>query len=186
MLATPKALKHKRAKGFNEKSQSNLVPNYISEPKLNMNVQDLISKHEGCKDMPYKDTMGIETIGIGHNMEANPLPAGMTPPLTQDQITQLFQQDLAHVMNELKAGIAWFENLDEVRQAVLIDMTFNMGWGELRKFVNTLSLISDGKYSAAAAAMLESAWAKQVPNRANEDSKMMASGLWSDDPNFPQ
>jgi lysozyme len=150
-----------------------------------MTVQDLIAKHEGSMPNIYKDTMGIPTIGIGHNLNASPLPAGMTPPLTQAQISQLFQGDLNNVLKDLNNNIPWFSNLDPVRQAVVIDMAFNMGWPTLSKFVNTLGMIKAGNYTGAAAGMLQSAWAKQVPNRAKEDSKMMSSGLWPDDPNFP-
>jgi lysozyme len=147
-----------------------------------MNIQDLITKHEGCKVNPYNDIMGIPTIGIGHNMQAHPLPDGMIPPLTQEQITQLFREDLQVVINNLTKNLSWFVKLDEVRQAVLIDMSFNMGWSTLSKFHNTLKLIQEGNYAGAANEMLNSAWAKQVPSRAAEDSNMMASGLWPDEP----
>jgi len=150
-----------------------------------MTVEDLIAKHEGSSPVIYNDSMGIPTIGIGHNLNASSLPAGMTPPLTSAQISQLFQTDLSGVMKDLTNNMPWFSSLDTVRQAVLIDMDFNMGWPTLSQFVNTLAMVKAGNYAGAAAGMLDSTWATQVPGRAQEDSKMMSSGLWPDDPNFP-
>ena len=148
-----------------------------------MNIEDLIIRHEciGGKPnlVPYKDTMGIDTIGIGHNMVSSPLPQGMTPPLTLEQVDQLFKTDLTIVMKSI-SQLSWFSSLDEVRQAVLIDMCFNMGWGTLRKFVNTLNLIGAGQYAQASKEMLESAWARQLPNRSKEDAEMMLTGSWPD------
>ena len=34
-----------------------------------MNLIDTIKKHEGCRLDMYKDTVGIWTIGYGHNLE---------------------------------------------------------------------------------------------------------------------
>jgi lysozyme len=150
-----------------------------------MDVEDLLIKHEGSKNVIYPDSLGKPTIGIGHCLQGNPLPVTMQPPLSQMQIDQLFQADLAVVMKDLK-NLDWFPNLDEVRQAVIIDMTFNMGWPTFQKFHNTLLLIEQGKYNAAAEEMLLSLWAKQLPNRAKENSLMMATGLWPDNPNFPK
>lgn len=155
-----------------------------------MDIEDLLIRHECIggepETMPYKDTMGINTIGIGHNMKASPLPADMITPLKRIQIDQLFQSDLLNVMKYLTNGLPWFTALDPVRKAVLIDMCFNMGWGALSQFKTTLGLIEAGNYKAASTAMLASLWAKQLPNRSKEDSNMMLSGLWPDDVNFPK
>jgi len=151
-----------------------------------MTIEDLIAKHEGCEANIYNDSMGIPTIGIGHNLKANPLPDGMNPPLTQDQIDQLFQADLAVATNAVTKALPWFSSIDSVRQAVLIDMTFNMGIGTLLTFHHTLGFIQDGDYTSAANGMLASLWAKQVGIRATEDANMMTSGLWPDDINFPK
>lgn len=150
-----------------------------------MTVEDLISKHEGCEANIYNDSLGIPTIGIGHNLKANPLPAGMSPPLTPDQINQLFQADLAVATNAVTNALPWFSLTDPVRQAVIIDMTFNMGIRTLLTFHHTLGYVQDGDWQNAANGMLASLWAKQVGIRATEDASMMVCGLWPDDPNFP-
>ena len=153
-----------------------------------MDIEDLLIKHECVggqpNTMPYKDTKGIDTIGIGHNMVASPLPSGWTFPLTRMQVDQLFQAYLLSVMKSLTFGLLWFTDLDDVRKSVLIDMCFIMGWGALEKFAITLHFIGQGNYTAASKEMLNSDWAKELPSRSREDSQMMLLGLWPDDPNF--
>jgi lysozyme len=50
-----------------------------------------------------------------------------------------------------------------------------MGIGGLLTFKNTLLLIKTGQYKKAADEMLKSLWAKQVGNRAIEDSNILKS-----------
>lgn len=148
-------------------------------------VESLVAKHEGTRFDIYLDSVGHRTVGIGHNLDAAPLPEGWTTPLTQDQVDRLFQIDLANAIAPMSTNWPWFSSLDPVRQAVLIDMCFNSGFAGLSTFKHTLTMIESGDYSGAATNMLESLWAKQVGIRAIEDSRMMNSGLWPSDPDFP-
>jgi lysozyme len=141
-------------------------------------VEELIAKHEGRVASVYLDTNGIPTIGIGHNLKAHPLPPDIAPPLTDDQIDALFQADLKDAMDGVTQGVPWLYRLDPVRQAVLIDMAFNLGVQGLLGFAHTLGCIEAGNYDAAAQGMLSSLWAKQVGPRATEDAQMMVSGNW--------
>ncbi|MDE2425792.1 MAG: hypothetical protein KGO96_07780 [Elusimicrobia bacterium] len=54
-----------------------------------MTLEQLIAKHEGKEPNIYHDSLGIPTIGIGHNIKASPLPEGFNPPLSDDQIDTL-------------------------------------------------------------------------------------------------
>ena len=74
--------------------------------------------------------------------------------------------------------LPWFEGLNQARQAVLVNMAFNLGLGGLLNFKNTLALIETGHYKEAAKAMLNSRWAKQVGQRANELAEQMETGEW--------
>lgn len=141
-------------------------------------VEDLIAKHEGKVATIYNDSRGIPTIGIGHNLQASPLPADMTPPLTDNQIDQLFQSDLSKAIHAVTDSLPWFTSLDQVRQAVVIDMAFNMGINTLLTFHHTLGFIESGSWQQAADGMLSSLWAKQVGRRATEDAQMMLTGQW--------
>jgi len=74
-----------------------------------------------------------------------------------------------------------FDWLSPVRQAVLIDMCFNLGIRGLLGFKNTLASVAVGKYEQASRQMLESKWATQVKTRAVRLAKMMATDEWPKD-----
>lgn len=132
---------------------------------------------EGVRRSRYLDTRGIPTIGIGHNLQASPLPAGMTEPLTDAMIDQLFNRDIGGTLTRLDQRIPWWRDLPEPAARSLANMGFNMGVGQpaytghpatgLMQFRNTLELIHAGRYSAAADALDHSLWDKQVHGRAD-------------------
>ena len=142
-----------------------------------MTVLDLITKHEGSVASPYLDSLGIQTVGVGHNLKASPLP-GEVYPMSSERIQQVLAQDLQKVVLGLNTALPWLSQLDEVRQAVLYDMGFNMGVLGLLTFKNTLGCVEAGNWQAASDGMLASKWASQVRSRAVEDAQMMVSGQW--------
>jgi len=167
----------------------------ISEETKNILIKQL-SDHEGVKKTPYVDTVGIWTVGIGRNLKRlftadeefkifgkiykynyEKLVAALkTKPLTKDQVEYLFLKDLNEHLEKLYSDLPWVKGLDEVRQAVLINMAFNLGNAGLLSFKNTLKMIKDGDYVAASNAMRSSKWASQVKGRAVELCDQMASG----------
>jgi lysozyme len=138
-----------------------------------MNLSQMIELHEGRRQKLYKCTAGKWTIGVGRNIEDR----GLSNP----EIDFLRDNDLALSRQELTTKLPWFVGLDPVRQAVLIDMHFNMGWPVLSTFKNTLEYIRKGENEKAATAMLQSKWASQVGNRAKRLAKMMQWGSWPAD-----
>jgi lysozyme len=141
-----------------------------------MDVRELIKKHEGLRLKPYQDSVGVWTVGHGHNLEAT----GESIPevITLTRAEEYFESDMRHAISGCYELDVNFKDLDEVRQAVLVDMCFNLGKFRLIKFVNTLKFIRDRDYSSAASNMLKSKWAKQVGKRAVTLSNMMLTGKW--------
>jgi len=135
-----------------------------------------LRRDEGVRREIYKDTVGYDTIGVGHNVYAKPLPEGWNPPITDEQINQLLSEDLVDVFEGLDKHLPWWRNLSEARQRVLINMAFNLGVRGLLTFKNTLKAIEQGKYGYASALMLQSKWASQVGARASRLSRMMSVG----------
>lgn len=133
-------------------------------------LASMLVEHEGLRLKPYRCTAGKLTIGVGRNLDDR----GITP----DEALYLLRNDIRDSRKELSASFPWFDNLDEVRQSVLIDMNVNLGLSRLKGFRNTLALIGVGKYEAAAVEMLDSKWAEQVGRRAQRLSRMMATGRW--------
>lgn len=131
---------------------------------------------EGVRYVPYRDTKDIPTVGVGHNLQAAPLPAGWSYPLTDAQVDQLLMQDLANVFSDLNRDLPWWTDLNDVRQRVIANMMFNLGSNKLLGFKNTLAAMRQGAYADAAKGMLNSAWASQVGARAQRLAQMMRTG----------
>ncbi|MEX3961010.1 glycoside hydrolase family protein [Paraburkholderia sp. EG286B] len=125
-----------------------------------------LRRDEGVRTMPYKDTKGRLTVGVGHNLTASPLPAGWSFPLSAAQITQLLTVDVASTMTQLDANVSWWRSLSEVRQRVVANMAFNLGIAKLLGFKNALAAMQAGDWSSAAAEMQDSDWYGQVGARA--------------------
>lgn len=135
-----------------------------------------LRRDEGVEYKPYKDTKGIDTVGVGHNLQASPLPAGWSYPLTDEQVNVLLTQDIQNVFADLDHNLPWWEDLNDVRQRVLANMAFNLGITKLLGFKNTLAAMRQGKYKDASSGMLNSAWASQVRGRAVRLADMMLRG----------
>lgn len=133
-------------------------------------LTDMLVDHEGMRRKPYRCTAGKLTIGVGRNLDDR----GISP----DEAMYMLANDIRDSRRELSAAFPWFDKLDEVRQAVLIDMCVNLGLSRLQGFRNTLALLGVGKYEAAAQEMLDSKWAEQVGRRSQRLSRMMATGRW--------
>ena len=134
------------------------------------NIKDLLILHEGVRQFPYEDTVGKVTIGVGFNLT----DVGLLP----EEIDFILENRINRTKAEVHEAFPWFSSLDEVRQAVVVDMAYNMGLPVLKQFRNTLAYIQEGNYTAAARNMLMSKWAQQVKGRAKRLARMMETGLW--------
>lgn len=133
---------------------------------------------EGVRQRRYRDTKGKTTIGVGHNIDADPhYPYQLTDePLRSDQIDSLLNRDIAAAVAALDEYANWWRAMEEPRQRVLANMCFNMGWGKLAGFVNTLQAMHFSDYASAAAGMRSSLWASQVGDRAERLARVMETG----------
>ena len=132
-----------------------------------MNHNDLkrdLIRDEGYRLLPYEDSEGILTIGIGRNLEKG---------LSKDEVDVLYHNDIVSVEKDLDRSLPWWRMLDEPRQRVLANMCFNLGIGRLLGFRKTLKAIESGDYLLAAIEMLDSKWARQVGNRATRLARIM-------------
>ncbi|CDY76096.1 T4-like phage baseplate hub + tail lysozyme [Caballeronia glathei] len=147
----------------------------MTDDNLRLLIAEL-RRDEGVEYKPYKDTKGILTVGVGHNLQAIPLPAGWSYPLTDEQVDVLLTDDIRNVFEDLDRNLPWWVDLNDVRQRVLANMGFNLGITKLLGFRNTLGAMRQGKYDDAARGMLNSAWASQVKGRAIRLADMMRKG----------
>ncbi len=130
--------------------------------------QQLIN-HEGTRLMPYLCSAGYLTIGVGRNLAQK--------GISQTEADYLLENDIAEFTELVKASIDTSQ-CNEPRLAVLINMAFNLGIDGLLKFKNTLQSIENGQYDLAAIQMLDSLWATQVGDRANQLALQMETGQW--------
>jgi lysozyme len=147
-----------------------------------MDVQTLIKANEGFSPTVYEDQFGNKTIGYGHELSAHPLDPDLYEPdgsLSEATAQEVFEDDLAAATAPLVTNLPWFPALDTVRQAVLQDMSFQLGWKGLSAFVTFLGLMQSGDYAGAAEDLLKNtALAKQVPKREAQNAQMLVSGCW--------
>jgi lysozyme len=136
-----------------------------------MNREKLINeltREEALRLTPYEDSQGILTIGIGRNLEKG---------ISKEEAYHLCHNDIDEVEAALNDHCPWWSRLDEVRQRVLADMTFNMGIRTLLTFAPTLALIETGDYEAAVAHLRHSLWHKQVGTRAPRLEQALLTGV---------
>ena len=150
----------------------------------------MIAIHEGIVLSVYQDHLGINTVGIGRNLDDRGITDGellfmnktiddiYDNGLTQEEAYYLCMNDIAIVEKELLASKPIVNQLNAVRQMILIDMAFNMGVPRLMQFKNMWLAIEKVNYLLACEEMIDSRWASQVGNRAMKLSLAMKNGEW--------
>ena len=137
-------------------------------------LKEKIKIHEGFRDTIYLDSLQKKTIGYGHLIvhEDNFVEGKAYP---KEELEALFDKDFERAWDLM---IQFCEvnslNVSEDAQEVLCEMIFQMGYSGVGKFKNMIKALQNRDYKLASIEMLDSRWAKQTPNRANELSNHMA------------
>ena len=144
---------------------------------------------EGLRLEVYQDTLGIDTIGVGRNLEDRGITQEeldtMDIPnietvyeygITEVDAAFLLENDVQIVEEELLRAHPCVDSLDSVRQLVLVDMAFNMGVPRLRQFKKMWAAIHEEDFRTAAKEMLDSRWAIQVKSRSHKLAHAMHHG----------
>lgn len=136
--------------------------------------------NEGCRLVSYKDTRGFWTIGVGHMLGRGPEFDGVE--WTQTQVNEQYDKDYLHAQNgaTFDVGAVCWSRLDEIRQAALTDMAFNIGEEGLGEFHHMIASVLQNDWNTAASELLSSDYANQVPNRAKKNASILATGEWPD------
>lgn len=127
---------------------------------------DRIKLHEGFESKPYKDHLGKLTIGYGTLLEHG---------ITKEEANALLEIRLKNISDRF-VKVYEFTRLDKVRQDVILEMSYQLGFNGVMKFKNMWKALIIEDYDLAAAEMLDSKWHKQTPSRAEELSMIMANG----------
>ena len=139
---------------------------------------------EGKREAPYKDSVGIWTIGIGRNM-ARGLTAQeftslcMLVPLDESQIDYLFRRDFETHLQETRKLFPLLESYAPARQEALVNMCFNLGPAKLAKFSKMRAEIDCDDWNMAADEAMDSVWYIQVGMRGERIVYALRYGEWA-------
>jgi len=119
--------------------------------------------------------LGLPTVGIGHLiLESDPeYGAEVGTPVTEERVTELFQQDCEIVLADCQILYPDFDDLPEEAQLIIANMMFNMGRPRLSKFKGMKRGVDNRDWDTAADEMVDSGWYRQVTNRAERLVKRM-------------
>lgn len=132
-------------------------------------------KHEGLKLQVYLDTVGIPTIGVGHNLKAKPLTIDVSHGITTDQAMAILDTDLAFTTSFLTKNCPWWLGLDDCRQRAITDLAFNL-MGKLLDFKHMIAAIQVKDWPLASKELLSSTFAAQTGQRAKDLAHQLETG----------
>lgn len=145
-----------------------VAPALISTGLVNM-----LKRHEGFRGQIYKDSVGISTIGYGHNIEAR--EAEFTEGVTEDAAEQLLLTDIGQAQTDIRSIFPNFSDFSEDRQNALTDMMFNLGKTRFSGFKKMIAAVNEDDWEEAAAQAKDSKWHKQVGRRSIEIEKLLSA-----------
>ncbi len=136
-----------------------------------MNIEQLrkeLEVDEGVKYEIYNDHLGYPTFGIGHLVRDTDPEHGkeIGTPVSEDRVIEAFNKDVESVLNDCTILYGNFSKLPEEAQLIIANMMFNLGRPRLSKFKGMKAGVDAGDWKKAADEMVDSAWYRQVPNRA--------------------
>ena len=143
-----------------------------------MNIDQLrkeLEVDEGVKYEIYNDHLGYPTFGIGHLVIDTDPEYGeeVGTPVSEDRVAEAFNKDVRTVIADCEILYPDFDELPEECQLIIANMMFNMGRPRLKKFKGMKRGVDSRDWNAAADEMIDSAWYRQVPNRAGRLVKRM-------------
>ncbi|MFO0630833.1 MAG: glycoside hydrolase family protein [Polyangiales bacterium] len=150
---------------------------------------DHIERYEGRRHKAYVCTAGHPTIGIGFNLDRADASAklgalgfalqavrGGDVTLTDDQVDELFEPDLATAIEGAHGLVRNFDALSARRQHACVDLTYNLGASGFGRFTKTLEAVQAGRFDEAARELQASRWFAQVGQRGPVVVAMMRDG----------
>nr|BAR32469.1 Phage-related lysozyme (muraminidase) (COG3772) [uncultured Mediterranean phage uvMED] len=150
----------------------------MTEQGIHLNLLNQLRRHEGLRLKPYHCSENFLSLGYGRNLETN--------GISEAEAEFMLSNDLIACERELKDE-GWYNQLDETRRAVVLNMAFNLGKPKLMQFKKFIGALSDDDYETASKEMItgsdgvsESKWASQVGKRAYELAEQMRTGQWQD------
>ncbi len=137
-----------------------------------MNIDQLreqLEIDEGIVHEIYLDHLGYPTFGIGHLVRDTDPEAGweVGTAVDESRCIAAFNEDVETVLRDCHILYEDFDDLPEEAQQIIANMMFNMGRPRLSKFKGMKAGVDARDWERAADEMVDSAWYRQVTNRAD-------------------
>jgi lysozyme len=137
------------------------VADFYDRPALIVELR----RDEGERPLMFVDSTGHATVGVGHNLNAQ--------PISKRAIATILDDDIDAVIAGMDLALPWWRRLDPVRARVLLNMAFNLGVNGLLGFVLFLRAMEAADWPEAVAQMEASRWRHQVGARATRLQAMV-------------
>jgi lysozyme len=133
-----------------------------------------VKKHEGYRNKVYLDTLNKRTVGVGHLCVEDFWEDDKE--YEEKFLMTILEHDLQSAIKSAEELCEGFNILDDAK-IIIIEMIFQLGKSGVSKFRNMWKALAEDppNYHVASIEMLDSRWAKQTPNRAQEMSDHMKS-----------
>ncbi len=145
---------------------------YVEQDFFKHDAKVYIQRWEGYRTTVYRDSLGVETIGIGFNLRTHPELASLVSiqrgSLTRKQTNFFFDQYVSNAIIDTRKIFPSFESQPRVVKLILVDMNYQLGPTGMRSFKKFRAAIESHSYYIAAQELMNSKWAKQSGRRAIE------------------
>jgi lysozyme len=154
-----------------------------------MNSQLLadLERDEGYRANAYLDTEQIWSLGIGRNLEANPLTGAewkqlldageLAVSISLAGARRLVRNALPAIAVQCAGTFTWWATLDEARRDVIANLAYNMGLRKLIGFAEMLRAMHARDYDRAADELQDSRWFRQVKSRGPRLVNQLRTGI---------
>jgi lysozyme len=131
-------------------------------------LREQLEVDEGVKYEIYLDHLGYPTFGVGHLIKDSDEESGQPvgTGVSEERVRTAFEEDVQVVLSDCCKLYEDFNDLPEEAQQIIANMMFNLGYPRLSKFKGMKAGVDARDWNAAADEMVDSAWYRQVPNRA--------------------
>jgi GH24 family phage-related lysozyme (muramidase) len=147
-----------------------MVDSNMKEQIMNIKIlREQLEIDEGVKYDIYNDHLGYPTFGIGHLVIKSDPECGQEvgTAISRERVAEAFESDVKGVIEDCNKLYNDFDELPEEAQQIIANMMFNMGRTRLSKFRGMKRGVDARDWDAAADEMVDSAWYRQVTNRAD-------------------
>ena len=143
------------------------------------NLRDQLLRDEAKRCWLYDDATGERlpplasgghrSVGIGRNVDA--------VPFRDSEIVLMLDNDIADRCAALSA-FYWYNGLDGIRQATIVNMSFNLGLHGLLNFPRMIAALIAKDWATAAKECDDPHWHADVGDRATRCAQQVLTGVW--------